>query len=130
MKKILSTFTLFWLALLATACEADPYVGKRPIDYPNTTWLCEEPIYMLLIYDENKNLETGYLFSENSIEISLLYSSMDEKVIVLDDEGNVLFRCNAEYFDCECRLVVYETNHDDIEVGAMFVLTKQVVSYD
>jgi hypothetical protein len=126
MKKIITVLSVIWIVLLISACDADPYVGKRPIDFPNSIWICEEPIYMFIEYDENNELETGFLIEEDSIEISLMYSSIDDKVMVIGNEGNVLFRCHAEYLENECRLVVYESNQNEVAVGISFSLIMHV----
>ncbi len=31
------------MVVVLCGCSLDPYRGKRPIDYPNTKWVCSEP---------------------------------------------------------------------------------------
>lgn len=42
--------------LLCACWDVDPYKGKRPIDYPNSYWVCEEEYDMFFLVGEDQEL--------------------------------------------------------------------------
>ena len=53
---ILTTFMLIWMS------GCDVYCGKRPTDYPNTTWICKDPDIMFTVGEAH----SGDLYCEVS----------------------------------------------------------------
>ena len=81
------------LVLLLAACDVDPYKGKRPIDYPNTTWNCNEGLLILYVADQAEDTY-GYLTSNSvTMKVTFLWSKLDSNVSVLqaDSEKSFLF---------------------------------------
>ena len=110
------------MSLCLLSCDIDPYAGKRPIDYPESVWICENPIYIYIEYDENSELEEAYIYQENSESISILYGLYDDTLFLMDEQDNILIKCNAEYSEKKCTLTVYESNIASVDVGDELVL--------
>ena len=127
MKRILNFATLIFLVLSCISCDIDPYAGKRPIDYADSVWICENPIYIYIEYNESNQLEEAYIYLENSKSISILYGLYDDTLIILDEEENVLIRCNAEFSVSECILTVYESNITSLDIGDELTLVNTSV---
>ena len=122
MRRLFGLALLLLIASSCISCDKDPYSGNRPIDYPDSVWICENPIYMYIEYNESNELEEAHLYQENSESISIVYGLYDDTLIIVDEEDNVLIRFNAEYAETECILTVYESNITSINVGDELVL--------
>lgn len=122
MRKLFGLALLLLIALSCISCDKDPYAGKRPVDYPDSVWICESPIYVYIEYNESNELEEAHLYQKNSESISVVYGLYDDTLIFVDEEDNVLIRFNAEYSEIECILTVYESNITSINVGDELVL--------
>ena len=40
--KLTIAFLIISMICCLASCDYDPYKGKRPVDQPGTTWVCEE----------------------------------------------------------------------------------------
>jgi hypothetical protein len=122
MRRLYGVALLLLIASSCISCDKDPYAGKRPIDYPDSVWICENPIYIYIEYNEINELEEAYIYQENSESISIVYGLYDDTLIIVDEKDNVLIRFNAKYSEIECILTVYESNITSINAGDELVL--------
>ena len=40
--KIITVLLVLSMIICLVSCDYDPYKGRRPIDQPGTTWVCDE----------------------------------------------------------------------------------------
>lgn len=100
------------LVMLLTACDVDPYKGKRPIDYPNSIWDCNDGVLVLNVTDKVEDTY-GYLTSDgSSIKVTFLWSKLDTKVTVYQAEGDnqVLFTGVNTYGEQSFSMLIDNTN--------------------
>jgi hypothetical protein len=94
MRKKITLFLTSILIAFLSACDVDPYKGKRPIDYPNTSWNCNEGLLIMYVADQAEDT-FGYL-TLNSVpmKVTFLWSKLDTNVSVLqaDNEKSFLFK--------------------------------------
>lgn len=61
------------LAIVVCLCGCDPYAGKRPLDYPRSRWICNEP-HIEIIVKELGVYTTTLGTGEEKREISMEFS--------------------------------------------------------
>lgn len=86
-------FLLILLAvLLFTACDIDPYAGKRPTDQPGTVWTCQEP-YLQFKVNDNGVGEGFMIYQDERIPFSLGWTPGTKGVLFvqLSDHSKPLF---------------------------------------
>lgn len=81
------------------SCDVDPYKGKRPIDYPNTTWVCDE--YGISFHvNSNGGLENSIIKTEEKvIYFELLWLSFDSTVCFYKSNDET----KEDIFDGKCK---------------------------
>ena len=90
MRKTINIIVMTLCCFILCSCyDRDPYKGKRPIDYADSNWICEEyEIYFSV--DENKNLTNTQIVIENQkIPFTFLWSKFDNTV-------NINFELNSQ----------------------------------
>ena len=51
-KAVLLIFVL--LLFISVLCGCDPFYGKRPTDYKNSKWICQDPDIMFTVSEKNE----------------------------------------------------------------------------
>ena len=89
MKKYLYKSIIILFCLLLCSCyDADPYQGQRPIDYPNSYWVCDEFEAFFLVNETNELIDSQIVLNEQIVPFTFLWSAFDEKV-------NIQFEMNS-----------------------------------
>ena len=105
MRKII----VFIILLLFTFTGCDPYAGKRPEDYPNTRWICEEPYVRIDVLKKSGVNNVGYIDYNGEItKIVLLFLSgpgveiyrYEDYKTAINSEGMVLYDKMIIYGKC------------------------------
>lgn len=87
---------VFCMSFCFVACDYDPHAGKRPIDQPGTTWVCEE-YQMTFTVGE---FESSEFVTENGIiHFAFLFGQFGNDAIVYEygNRENVLFTGLCEF---------------------------------
>jgi hypothetical protein len=88
MHKAVKLIFVIIVIFLFSACDIDPYKGKRPIDYPNSSWKCNESLLTFSV-DDKGFINDALLDSKGTlIPVDFLWSSLDASVIVYRTDGN------------------------------------------
>lgn len=97
------------IVLLLSGC-VDVYSGRRPFDYPNSVWVCEDP-YIKIIVDDAKNMYSIYDCGKGKTVIMLAFDFGRGIVAFAESEENdVLFRGNCRFGERSFRVTVIEDN--------------------
>ena len=135
MKKILLLISVFSIAMLiCSGCVIDPMQGKRPVDFPGTKWVCENPdiffevrkvkIHYIIVkgdetvetYDRLTNGAIGEISISGQIteiEVSIsrgntIYVRLRQDDVTEGDWGeDVLFRGKCNYYPDKLVVSVY-----------------------
>lgn len=98
-RKLLFGFAFLCVVLLFTGCE--PWFFTKPYEYPNTTWVCDDP-YMVL--------EVGSLLVENFEDYQMTLGKGDaaQKVSFGVGPGNrtVIMSCDSAIEDIGDRTLI------------------------
>jgi hypothetical protein len=112
MSKKITLFLTSILIVFLSACDVDPYKGKRPVDYPNTTWNCNEGLLIMHVAEQAEDTY-GYLTS-NSVtkKVTFLWSKLDSNVSVLqaDSEKSFLFSGTNTFGEQSFTMDISKTN--------------------
>ena len=79
MKKLISVILISCLHLLCS-CDIDLYKGKRPVDYPHTSWACEEYNISFSVEEKHQIVNPKMVIDGKEIPFSFLWSSLDNRV--------------------------------------------------
>ena len=103
----------FLLCLFFCGCNFDTYYGKRPFDYDNAIWICENPCGWFLIdhnEDEYYNPKGEIEIDEKKIRIQLFFIHETEYVILSDGLGADTF---GECIFSPQKLIIKVDKEDD-----------------
>lgn len=85
------------LMVCLCACDSDPYQGKRPINYPNTVWVCDEYDMRFSVNKDGKLEENYIVIQGEKYPLSFLWSALDERVSIKfnihDEEIELYGKC-------------------------------------
>lgn len=91
MKKVTKYCLLLLLCIVLTACDVDPYKNQRPIDYEDSIWVSKGENYEML-FEAGKMADSKLIVNDEKLcSFYLLFSSLDNSVIVYK------FNSNNEY---------------------------------
>lgn len=99
LKKTITILILIVSMLFLTAC--DPNAGKRPYDYPDTKWICEDP-YVYIEVDGHGDMYSYYICDDQEQPLDILFSSgsgvtgMLPNTVLVSDE-TILFEGYAHF---------------------------------
>lgn len=86
------------LMLTYCSCDADPHHNKRPINYPNSTWVCNEGEYYFCLSIDDNGTQQAYWGTNTTQKNSIrfLWNGLDSGVIVYvidesDEKETTLF---------------------------------------
>lgn len=104
---------LLCLAVLLAGC--DPAAGKRPVDYPNSRWVCEDPHIEIVV--DGKGRYTSTLIGDDGEETRFFLGfrsgyGVDAYVnrkVVLSDE-TLLFRGDCKFSKDRFTIQIREDN--------------------
>lgn len=105
--------TLCLLCLAALLAGCDPAAGKRPVDYPNSRWVCEDPHIEIVV--DGKGRYTSTLIGDDGEETRFFLGfrsgyGVDAYVNskeVLSSE-NCLFRGECKFSKEKCTIILSE----------------------
>jgi len=112
MSKQLKLIIVLLFSMFLAACDVDPYKGKRPIDYPNTTWNCNQGLLTFSVTDHNETangvLDTKY----GEINVNLMWSILNADVTLYNADGDKerLFSGTNDYGKDRFTMEVKDTN--------------------
>ena len=116
MKKLVMLVCIIAILLCASSCNFDPYSGKRPYDYGNAEWTCEE-ISARFVVDEARE---EYYYPEGEIEVGdtayrlkLYFVHQTNQVIISAFDGVTDAKIAELYGEC-----LFSENELCIEVDA------------
>ena len=98
--KLILIICLSILTFTLSSCDIDPHSNERPVDYPNSVWVCDENDYYFIYYvDDHINNEYQSYFITSATKktfIKFLWNQYNNGVIVyeIDEKSgqeNVLF---------------------------------------
>lgn len=103
MKQLVKMFLiLFVVCVCVCSCDTDPYKNRRPIDYEESSWLCEGKDYK--IYLQNGETVESMLFidGEGPKNISFLWSAFSSYVDIYEqsednDSRTLILTGNCEF---------------------------------
>lgn len=139
-KKLMLPFLLL-LVFVLSACDVDYYEGQRPVEYPNTVWVCTEGNIKLMV--EEKYNATAFWETESATyPVKFLWGSFGNSVIVLFDSAqeenpfeqksaalpDTLFSGNCTFGPKQFRIKVTEANPlltDKFPVDSEWIFKKQ-----
>ena len=107
-RKVVLIICLSVVVLISSSCDIDPYLNKRPVDYPNSVWVCDENDFYFIYYvDDHINDEYQSHFIMNAYTktfIKFLWNQYDNGVIVyqIDKENgqeNILFSGECTFYE-------------------------------
>ncbi len=86
------------LMIILFGCTRDIYHGKRPCDYPNTTWKCIDPELSLVV---NKDRTVAFVVHNEEVEhpdlcVGFTYGSRMD--VFTQPEGEMYFRCDCKFY--------------------------------
>ena len=111
-KLVFVTSLLLAVSIFLTACFVDVNAGKRPYNYPNSVWICEEPyIHMTIHSDKTQTIYLGV--GEDAQEFELCFepgSGVDALKAGTSriSEETILFQGNCRF--AEDHFTIYLTN--------------------
>ncbi len=93
--KTLFLLLLTALALFISACGDE---AKRPVDYPDTEWKCEDGNITFSVNADGK-VENAFLTNAtgDTVKVSVVFSDLDEKKVSFYSED-----CKESYFSGSC----------------------------
>lgn len=122
LKSLFRAIVSLFIVFNVLGCDTDPYAGQRLLDYDNSTWVCETPLYIYIEYAEHGDLVSAYIESDVIIEIQITYGLYDDTIVISDVHQNALFKVHAVYQLHESTWVVYESSALRINVDDTFIL--------
>ena len=80
-KKIQSLAFIILLCFLFCSCyDGDPYEGQRPIDYPNSYWVCKEPNAFFLVGENQEIIDAKITIDNQIVPLKFIWSGVDNHV--------------------------------------------------
>lgn len=94
------------------ACDIDPYKGKRPIDYPNSTWNCNNNILKFSILEEGKDFIGLFKTKGTLVPVRFLWSKLNANVNVYSFGGveELMFKATNTYGKTSFTMDIKDTN--------------------
>ncbi len=89
MKTIKKLIAIIILCLLLCSCDADPYRGQRPVDYPQTQWVCTDYGISFSVGEKYEVSDANMLMNGQKIPFTFLWSSFDNNVNINFEVGGV-----------------------------------------
>ena len=100
-KRLISALSFFIiLSMIMTGC-VDLHAGKRPFDYPNSVWVCEDP-YIYIVVDEHKITESYLRIGDELQQFDLCFDfgrgvdALKLDIAVVEEES-FLFQGECEF---------------------------------
>ena len=82
MKKIANLIIIVGVLLCLYSCDSDPYAGKRPIDYPQSNWICKEYNINFSVGENQDIINAQMLINNESVPFTFLWSSLNNNVTI------------------------------------------------
>ena len=82
---------------MLAGCSFDTHAGKRPRDYPNTVWICNDPKISLFVskdHDDSLIIDEEYTELHGALKTGFGKARMD----VVGDDG-LLFQCKCSFYE-------------------------------
>lgn len=70
---------MVFCVLLCSCYDGDPYEGKRPDDYPNSYWVCNEFDSYFVVNEPYEIIDSQIVINGQKIPFTLLFSAFDER---------------------------------------------------
>lgn len=108
MKKIIIFIVLFSFIICLCSCDSDPYKGKRPTDYENSKWVCENVDMYFTVGNADE-----YIFnsSKEVIKFEFLWSKFRPEVTIRRaDNKEILFKGQCKFSSETFKISITEEN--------------------
>ena len=82
-------FIILLCCLLCSCYDGDLYKGRRPIDYPNSYWVCEEYETYFLVGEDKQLTDAQIVIDGQTVPFKFIWSSISNDVsinFVLDSQ--------------------------------------------
>ena len=93
LKKTIVSLMLLFTIFVLSACDPDPFAGKRPLDYEDSIWICEHPYIVYAPYDQEQSVIKK---NGESINITFMWSKLSSDVIVYEQSDAKTFEEKPE----------------------------------
>lgn len=80
MKTMIKLILAIILFLFLCSCDADPYRGQRPVEYPQTQWVCTDYGISFSVGGKYEVSDAKMLMNGEEIPFTFLWSSFDNSV--------------------------------------------------
>ncbi|MBQ7045634.1 MAG: leucine-rich repeat domain-containing protein [Clostridia bacterium] len=97
MKRLVSFLLLIGIVFVFCSCDTDEFEGKRPLDYPNSSWVCEEYAAYFSVDSDGKFKDTKILINSSEIPFEFLFSKFDNKATMKFETNS-----KSDSFSGEC----------------------------
>ncbi len=113
MKKTLCYIFLLVLLLASfSSCDVDPYKGKRPIDYPDSTWVCQNYSASFQVDADGNLKDSSIIVNGKETTFSFLWSALDETASLQLNWGDQLYNLKGT---CKFKPSSFVISIDDTE---------------
>lgn len=97
MKKSFVIIVIYICLLLCSCYDVDHYQGKRPIDFVNSYWVCEEYEVSFGVDENNNLIDAEMLINDQKTPFEFLWSKFDNTVNI-----NFTFNSKKDLLSGEC----------------------------
>lgn len=112
MRKYYSLLLILFVFLTLAACDVDPYKGKRPIDYPKSTWNCNNNILKFSILDKGKDYVGLFKTKDNLVPVRFVWSKLNADVHIYSFSGakELMFKGTNTFGETSFTMEIKDTN--------------------
>lgn len=123
MKKIINILIIITCTVLLTSC-IDPYFGKRPVDYGEAIWTCNEVDMWFEVENEHSRVFKGQLtINDQTVDIEVWFMEHDLTSIEALNHGGELWGHSEFYPDQVILHIDEKLERDSIFYGKYEKLT-------
>ena len=111
--KIITVLLVLSMIICLVSCDYDPHKGKRPIDQPGTTWVCEK-YQMKFTVGEFESSE--FVTKNGTFHFQLLFGMYDNSVIVheYDNYENQFFNGSCKFSKDRFTIEVRQNENSEV----------------
>ncbi|MDD4476285.1 MAG: hypothetical protein PHV95_10985 [Eubacteriales bacterium] len=107
---------LILIIMLFSCCDVDTNKGKRPNDYPNTTWICDHYNAKFDINSNNQIVNGQITINNENISFTIIWSNVDSKAIFMqkndsNDKEKQMFIGKCTFKSSEFKIKITEKNN-------------------